>query len=135
VGSSNLNNRSQGLDSECDVIIDAALPANRGSEAAMTALRHRLIAEHLDCAPEEVAAREAACGSMIGAIEALRGQGKTLVELEAAEPGTVEKVIATNEVLDPESPDHMFEPIRKHRLADSWEKGKELIARRRRNRA
>ena len=58
VGSSNLNNRSQGLDSECDVIIDAALAANRGSEAAMTALRHRLIAEHLDCAPEEVAARE-----------------------------------------------------------------------------
>ena len=29
VGSSNLNNRSQGLDSECDVIIDAALDANR----------------------------------------------------------------------------------------------------------
>jgi phosphatidylserine/phosphatidylglycerophosphate/cardiolipin synthase-like enzyme len=81
VGSSNLNNRSQGLDSECDVIIDAALPANRGSEAAMTALRHRLIAEHLDCTPEEVAAGEAACGSMIGAIEALRGQGRTLVEV------------------------------------------------------
>jgi phosphatidylserine/phosphatidylglycerophosphate/cardiolipin synthase-like enzyme len=31
VGSANLNNRSQGLDSECDVIIDAALAANRGS--------------------------------------------------------------------------------------------------------
>ena len=28
VGSSNLNNRSLGLDSECDVTIDAALPAN-----------------------------------------------------------------------------------------------------------
>ena len=130
VGSSNLNNRSQGLDSECDVIIDAALPANRGSEGAMTTLRHRLIAEHLDCAPEEFAAREAACGSMIGAIEALRGQGKTLVMLEAAEPGTVEKIIAANELLDPESPDHMFEPIRKHGLADSWEKGKALVARR-----
>ncbi len=96
----------------------------------MTTLRHRLIAEHLDCAPEEFAAREAACGSMIGAIEALRGQGKTLVMLEAAEPGTVEKIIAANELLDPESPDHMFEPIRTHGLADSWEKGKALVARR-----
>ena len=52
VGSSNLNNRSQGLDSECDVIIDAALAANRGSGPAMTALRHRLMAEHLGCTPE-----------------------------------------------------------------------------------
>jgi hypothetical protein len=96
----------------------------------MTTLRHRLIAEHLACLPEEVAAREASCGSMIGAIEALRGQGKTLVPLAVAEPGAVEKVIATNEVLDPESPEHMFEPIGKHRLSDSWAKGKALLARR-----
>ena len=130
VGSSNLNNRSQGLDSECDVIIDAALAANRGSEVAMTALRHRLIAEHLACSPEEVAAREQDKGSMIAAIEALRGPGKTLILLPMEELGAVQEVMAENEVLDPESPDEMFEPFGKHGMAQSWAKGRAMIGRR-----
>ena len=130
VGSSNLNNRSQRLDSECDVIIDAALPANRGSEAAMTVLRHRLIAEHLDIAPEEFAAREAAGGSMIDAIEALRGEGKTLKLLEMKELSEAQLLMAENEVLDPESADEMFEPFGKHGMAQSWAKGRAMIGRR-----
>ena len=130
VGSSNLNNRSQGLDSECDVIVDAGLAANRGSEAAMTALRYRLIAEHLGCAPEVVAAREQEEGSMIAAIEALRGPGKTLDLLDMEELGDVQIALADNEVLDPESPDEMFEPFGKHGMAQSWAKGKARIARR-----
>ncbi|MCY7399257.1 MAG: phospholipase D-like domain-containing protein [Sphingomonas bacterium] len=130
VGSSNLNNRSQGLDSECDVIIDAALAANRGSEAAMTALRHRLIAEHLACPVEEVAEREQSCGSMIEVIEALRGSGKTLELLDMEETGEVETILAENEVLDPESPDELFEPFGKHGMAQSWAKGRAMIGRR-----
>ncbi|MCY7397232.1 MAG: phospholipase D-like domain-containing protein, partial [Sphingomonas bacterium] len=130
VGSSNLNNRSQGLDSECDVIIDSALAANRGSEAAMTALRHRLIAEHLACPIEDVAAREQLCGSMIEVIEALRGSGKTLELLEMEEIGEVETFLAENEVLDPESPDELFEPFGKHGMAQSWAKGRALIGKR-----
>ena len=131
VGSSNLNNRSQGLDSECDVIVDAGLAANRGSEAAMTALRYRLIAEHLGCEPGEVAAREKEKGSMIATIEALRGPGKSLDLLEMEELSDVQVALAENEVLDPESPDEMFEPFGKHGMAQSWAKGKALIARRR----
>ena len=130
VGSANLNNRSQGLDSECDVIIDAALPANRGSEAAMTTLRQRLIAEHLACAPEEVAAREASGGSMIAVIEALRGPGKTLALLKMEEVGAIEDLIAKNEVLDPESPEELFEPFGKHGMAQSWAMGRAMIGRR-----
>ena len=76
VGSSNLNNRSLGLDSECDVIIDAALAANTDTSAAITALRHRLLAEHLDCAVEAFAAAEKKHGSMVDAIEALHGPGQ-----------------------------------------------------------
>ncbi len=128
VGSSNLNNRSQGLDSECDVIIDAALPANRDTGAAMTELRHRLIAEHLGCEPKQVAAAEAAAGgSMVDAIEALRGSGKTLELLEMEDLGEAEEFIASNELLDPESPEEMFEPIHKRGLAESWAKGRALI--------
>ena len=127
VGSANLNNRSQGLDSECDVIIDAGLAANRGSEAAMTALRHRLIAEHLDCSAEDVAAEEGKCGSMIGAIDALRGTGKTLELLQMEDVGEVEEFIAANELLDPESAEAMFDPIAKRGLARSWARGRAMI--------
>ena len=128
VGSSNLNNRSQGLDSECDVTIDTALPANRDTGAAMTELRHRLLAEHLGCAAEQVAAAEdAAGGSLIGAIEALRGSGKTLELLQMEEIGAAEDFVASNELLDPERPEDLFEPIHKRGLAQSWAKGRALI--------
>ena len=96
----------------------------------MTALRYRLIAEHLACTPEEVAEREQESGSMIAAIEALRGSGKTLDLLEMEDLGEVQVALADNEVLDPESPDEMFEPFGKHGMAQSWAKGKALIGRR-----
>ncbi|MDQ3074212.1 MAG: phospholipase D-like domain-containing protein [Pseudomonadota bacterium] len=127
VGSANLNNRSQGLDSECDVIIDAALPANHGSEGAMTELRHRLIAEHIDCTPEKIAAEEQARGSMVDAIEALRGSGKTLELLTMEELGDVEEFIADNELLDPKGAEAMFEPIGKRGLAQNWTRGRAMI--------
>ncbi|MDQ3078096.1 MAG: phospholipase D-like domain-containing protein [Pseudomonadota bacterium] len=130
VGSANLNNRSQGLDSECDVIIDAALLANRDTGAAMTALRHRLVAEHLDCSPEAFATAEGEMGSMVNAIEALRGSGKTLDLLEMEELGEVEDFIASNELLDPESPDAMLDPIDQRGLSKSWARGRALIGKR-----
>jgi phosphatidylserine/phosphatidylglycerophosphate/cardiolipin synthase-like enzyme len=128
VGSSNLNNRSQGLDSECDVIIDAGLAANRDSGPAMTALRYRLLAEHLHCDAAEIEAAEKECGSMIGAVERLRKHdGKTLVPLPMEEVGEVEAIIADNELLDPQRPENMFEPIGKHGLARSWARGRSRI--------
>ncbi|HET9356284.1 MAG TPA: phospholipase D-like domain-containing protein [Sphingomicrobium sp.] len=129
VGSANLNNRSLGLDSECDVVIDAALPANRDTPATMTALRHRLIAEHLAISPEKYAIEEAARGSMIAAIEALRGGDKSLDLLDLEGMGAAEDFIASNEVLDPESVDEMFDPIAKGGLARSWASGRERLRR------
>ena len=127
VGSSNLNNRSQGLDSECDVVIDAGLPANRHTPPTMTALRHRLIAEHLAVAPERFAIEEQARGSMIAAIEALRGEGKTLELLDLEGMGAAEDFIASNEILDPQSVDEMFDPISGGTLARSWRMGRERL--------
>ncbi len=46
VGSSNLNNRSIGLDTECDLAVEARSEADR---AGIAAVRNRLLAEHLDC--------------------------------------------------------------------------------------
>ena len=44
------------------------------------------------------------------------------------ELGEVEEFIADNELLDPERPDDMFEPIGKRGLAQSWARGRAMIA-------
>ena len=67
---------------------------------------------------------------MIDAIEALRGDGKTLDLLDMEKLGATQEFIAENELLDPESPDAMLDPIAKRGLAKSWEKGREIIKRR-----
>ena len=129
VGSSNLNNRSMGLDSECDVTVDAALPVNHHTGPAITGLRHRLLAEHLGCSEQQFAEAERQASSMVDAIEALRGEGKTLDPLEMEALGATKEFIAANELLDPESPDSMLDPIAKRGLARSWAAGRALFMR------
>jgi uncharacterized membrane protein YdjX (TVP38/TMEM64 family) len=79
VGSANLSNRSMGLDTECDVILDADLDARLGD--AVASLRNRLIGEHLDCDPLAVADALAARGSLIDAVDSLRGRARSLAPL------------------------------------------------------
>lgn len=108
VGSANLNNRSMGLDSECDLLIDGA-----DDEAAcrkIKEIRVDLLAEHLGREPAAVARCLEEAGSMIAAIEQLRGHGRTLVPFEPPEPNAVGEAIATSELLDPEAPNEIFEP-------------------------
>lgn len=123
IGSSNLNNRSLGLDSECDVVIDAALEANQHTTEEIARLRTRLIAEHLDIKPDQFVKEVARCGSLIGAIEALRGSGKTLELLDLVKPGAFDKFIADNELLDPENADAMLDPISERGLRKHWHEG------------
>jgi phosphatidylserine/phosphatidylglycerophosphate/cardiolipin synthase-like enzyme len=111
VGSSNLNNRSLGLDTECAVTIDAALEANRHERAAISAIRDGLIAEHLGVDAAEVTRRIGESGSLIETIEALRASGRSLRPYQVPDLDEVEKWLADNEVLDPESPNEMFEPL------------------------
>jgi phospholipase D1/2 len=115
VGSANLNNRSMGLDSECDLMMDG----REDEEAAKTIGRIRadLMAEHLGSTPDEVEARFRATGSLIGAVEALRGSGRTLVPFEPPETNRLQETVANSEILDPESADDkVFEPQAKRRL-------------------
>ncbi len=112
VGSANLNNRSMGLDSECDLMIDARLPANAGAGETIAMLRADLLAEHLGCKPQAVAASFAETGSLIATIEALRSRdGRALVPFEPDAPNKVERALAEKELLDPESADGDFEPL------------------------
>ncbi|HEX8621072.1 MAG TPA: phospholipase D-like domain-containing protein [Allosphingosinicella sp.] len=117
VGSANLNNRSMGLDSECDVMIDSRLPANRGAGKAIARLRADLIAEHLGCEPAEVAARFKETGSLVATIERLRGsEGRTLLPFRTPEFSAALTSVAKKELLDPEGPDQPFEPLSGNKL-------------------
>ncbi|HEY3517596.1 MAG TPA: VTT domain-containing protein, partial [Gammaproteobacteria bacterium] len=68
IGSSNLNNRSMGYDTECDLAIEAANAAERDSIASV---RNRLIAEHWGSDEKSVHAALAACESALAALESL----------------------------------------------------------------
>ena len=102
VGSANLNNRSMGLDTECDLSVEA-----RGDSriaAVIAGFRDRLIAEHLDVRPERFAAETAARGSLIGAIDALRGEGRSLQPLPLPATPESDYLLSTEEMIDPERP-------------------------------
>jgi phosphatidylserine/phosphatidylglycerophosphate/cardiolipin synthase-like enzyme len=111
VGSANLNNRSMGLDSECDLTIDTALTANRQAGKAITAMMDDLLGEHLGETAQRVRQEIDRRGSLIAAIEALCGDGRTLVPLEPDEPNALEQELAERETLDPESSGEEFEPV------------------------
>ncbi|WP_243406191.1 phospholipase D-like domain-containing protein [Sphingosinicella sp. YJ22] len=112
VGSANLNNRSMGFDSECDLMIDAGLPSNAEAGDTIAMLRSDLLAEHLGKTAEAVAAAFAETGSLIRAIDRLRGDtGRRLVPLEPKTPNKVERAVVEKELLDPESANGEFEPI------------------------
>lgn len=116
LGSSNVNNRSMRLDTECDLAIAAKDDAER---ACVRAIRDGLIGEHLGV-PVEVAAAAIDADGLIGAIERLRGTGKTLRPYEVPDLNAVEEWLADNEVLDPEGPEEMFEPVSKRGLFRRW---------------
>lgn len=101
VGSANLANRSMGLDTECDLAIEAAEPR---VARAIAALRERLLGEHLGVAPERVAEALARTGSLVGAIEALRGNARSLEPLPEAPDPELDALVPDAAVLDPERP-------------------------------
>lgn len=111
VGSANMNNRSMGLDSECDVFIDISRPANRDVGPQITGLRHSLIAEHCGVAEDEVAGLIERHGSMAAMMLALPRDGKHVRPLELPELNEAEVALADNSLLDPERPGEMFEPM------------------------
>lgn len=108
VGSSNMNNRSMGLDTECDLSVEArsGMQGEEGVRVKIAALRNSLVAEHLGVTEKEVErATKAANGSLIAAIEALRGRGRSLVPFIPPDFGVLsDTVLRENDLLDPERP-------------------------------
>jgi phosphatidylserine/phosphatidylglycerophosphate/cardiolipin synthase-like enzyme/uncharacterized membrane protein YdjX (TVP38/TMEM64 family) len=100
VGSANLNNRSMGLDTECDLALEA-----RGKQSirnAISAFRSRLLAEHLGVGAAEVDARLAAKGSLIGAIDSMNGGDRSLLPLEFRVTPEMDALAPSSEIVDPD---------------------------------
>ncbi|OJZ75239.1 phospholipase [Mycobacterium paraffinicum] len=103
IGSSNLNNRSMGFDSECDLAIEAAPASNDDRvRAQITALRSQLVAEHLGVSVGEFEDATRQRGSVLGAVEALRGEGKTLRPFTEGTVADEAGPLAENELMDPD---------------------------------
>ena len=102
VGSANLNNRSMGLDTECNIAVEA-----RGEPCqakAIAALRNRLLAEHLGVDPAQFAQKLVATGSLIATIEALRGNPRTLTPLGTDVVSELDTPLVDAALMDPEAP-------------------------------
>jgi phosphatidylserine/phosphatidylglycerophosphate/cardiolipin synthase-like enzyme len=116
IGSANMNNRSLGLDSECDLFIDAARPGNGHARASIVRLRHRLLAEHCGLSIGEVEAGLVRAGGMIAFIDGLPAPtGKHLRAFDLRPLTDTEKALADSALLDPERPELLFEPFASRR--------------------
>ena len=133
VGSANLNNRSLGFDSECDLLIDAERSANSGAGEAIRGLRADLLSEHLGMSVDTVEAKVAETGSLVRAIESFSsGRGRGLVPFVPEEPNAVERALVESELLDPESSGDPYEPMARPGLlagfASRWPFGRRARA-------
>lgn len=112
VGSSNLNNRSMGFDTESDLAVEAA-PDDAALKARIRFVRDDLLAEHLGVAAEDVARKIDETGSLIAAIEAFAAAGRRLAPLEAREVGEIEDALSENDLVDPERPPSFWRRARR----------------------
>ena len=110
VGSSNFNNRSMRLDSECDVTIDTTRAANAHLKDRVAAIAFDLLAEHLDTDAAAVDKQFNDSGSLIATIAKLnRADRRRLDDYVVPELTATEQVLADTQVLDPEDPDDLME--------------------------
>ena len=102
VGSANLNNRSLGLDSECNLAVESAGEAAR--RAGIASLRDRLLAEHLDVTAEDIGQALSEHGSLIAAIDKLQGDGRSLRSLQLRVSEAHDASVPETSIADPEQP-------------------------------
>ncbi|MPZ43141.1 MAG: phospholipase [Betaproteobacteria bacterium] len=100
IGSANLSNRSMGVDTECDLTVDAG--ADPEKTAAVRGFRDTLLSEHLGVSPQQLRVELEAQGSMHAAIRRLQCEQRTLRRLEDDDEPAGTAALAA--VADPEQP-------------------------------
>jgi phospholipase D1/2 len=101
IGSANFSRRSMGVDTECDVAVDAG--ANVDARAGVQRIRDRLIAEHLGITLEMWRSELTRLGSLRAVVDSRSTADRTLVRVElAAVPETPTEVVQA--AADPDEP-------------------------------
>jgi len=109
IGSANLNNRSHGFDTECELALEAASAAD---QAAIGGVRDRLAAHWIGRAVAELAEVRRLSGGLAEALWALDG-GSRLRPLEARRLGPVGEFIAEFHIGDPTDVSDSWRPFRR----------------------
>jgi len=123
VGSSNLNNRSMGFDTECDLALEVTEASENGAEMRDTILKLRLalLCEHLGVTAEKFSfTLESQSGSLLRTLDALSGGQKTLKRLLPSDVVGEDSVLAENELMDPERPPARFGERLSTTLRNLW---------------
>ncbi len=119
IGSANMNNRSLGFDTECDLSIEAAGPMAESCRAAIRRLRTDILAHWLGCPSGLIDDAVANAGSVCKAMDSLRNSG--LDRLRPIEPKRLHAataLIARWHIGDPMSPADSFRPWKRRRVLE-----------------
>lgn len=100
IGSANLNNRSMGADSECDLVIEAKSDLER---MVVAGLRNRLLAMHCGMRTHDVA-KALAESPLVAASRRLSARGRSLDDIVRDEPDAAEYASYLEKIADPERP-------------------------------
>jgi phosphatidylserine/phosphatidylglycerophosphate/cardiolipin synthase-like enzyme len=111
VGSANMNNRSGGFDTECELVVEARTPSNK---AAIAAFRNELIGHYMGRPGDVVAHAEQEQGDMVRGIQALNRHGR-LRPIEAESLSKFEQFIAGYHIGDPTQPATSMRPWKRRR--------------------
>jgi phospholipase D1/2 len=102
IGSANFARRSMGVDTECDVAVEAT---DSGRECAgILRIRDRLLAEHLGVPPEDVTRGIARAGSLRKFIDGRMNADRTLMAIELTSEPAPPEAEQLRDVLDPAEP-------------------------------
>ncbi|AFJ03211.1 Phospholipase D/Transphosphatidylase [Methylophaga frappieri] len=101
VGSSNLSNRSMGLDSECDIGLQAT---NQRQTQKIANIRHDLLAEHMGMSIADVIEGIKQHGSVRHFIDAHQDAAHTLRALDCQVTELSDELLPDSSVIDPEKP-------------------------------
>ena len=102
VGSANLSNRSMGFDTECDLALHAS--GRPAVQRQIASFRHRLLAEHLGVEVEDIEQEMRKDGSLIGTIERLRSDGRSLETFSGSIAADIDEVVPDADFIDPSRP-------------------------------
>ncbi len=110
VGSANLNNRSGGFDTECEIAVECE---SEESRLAIAAFRDRLIGHFMNCTGDSVAKARAEHGNLVRAIDALNRERRRLRPIEPHAHTAFSEFVTRNHLGDPQDTRDAWRPNRR----------------------